>query len=551
MAGVGFYILVRRNFVFFAFICVSSFCLAQQAPAHRAASPSTAENLFGPSTTFATYAKIPLVEGHGSYFEKSIAMQDPISKKEIEHDKATLEILRNVSSSSVLECGNLAMAWASVPEKLNRGEPVCSNSDFLVKVWPTSDNQAKAYSCYCVSKVTYRANGLAADKVKGFARPAERQNLSLIPLTRDVKAYRPDGSLVEPRRLDGVYAQDLGPGPVNLNTGSRMRYMRFFTKNSRGEFVPISKSEDPIYQVLDSGIVASDIPTTPLARRGVLRRADGSGVTVDRVSTDMWMRPRYIDPASGEVVIGSLVHTSRNGQQTALNSNLYSVPAQMMQENFGLMSRMRGAENWSSFASGRVGTAVSSNQVIRTPPQSQRPRPARSNLINTALPIVSDMNTARRVTGYYTHTYGDNYIWARPHIVWNIQEAGRRLREKGIVMGIGNLNRKPLPGGSQTYINTPPSKSHNRGLAVDMRFIASDGMAKQGVVGGPNYDRAKTFEMIKTLIDVDPNIDTIFVEDEVLMSQVRAYLRKKGVRGARVSSTVKPHHHHLHISWKS
>lgn len=526
------------------------------------------ESVLSSGTLFASYAKIPLVEGHGSYFEKSILLQDPVTKKEFDHADSVLEILSNDYDQSKYQCANIAIGF-KVETAEDKGAPskaVCSESDFLVKVWPSAKNEAKSYSCHCVSKITYKERGEAAEKLRTFPKVRKGQQLSLVNMEQDFTVYRPDGSWVEPRRLEGVYGQDLGPGPVDMNTGTRMRNMRFFLKNSRGEFVPLSKSQDLIYQVVDSGLVSSDVPATELAKRGLLKRADGSKVGVDRVSSDMWFRPKLVDVATGADLLGPMLHSNKNNEQERFNEITYAMGIDANEESFGLMSRMRSPERQikNDVAKVAVEPEPTQTQVITTgvaPVMAASlavARPTPSAEINSSLPIVSTMNRARQL-GYYTHTYDDNFVWGRPHVVWNVQEAARRLAAKGMVMGIGDMNRKPSPRKNRkdtpSYAWTPGHASHNYGLAIDMRLMFSDGVARQGTYKSQGYDARKTFEMIKTLIEVDPtNVAEIRFNDETVLRWVRDYLKQRGIKGVTVKADSvfrKPmHHHHVHFAYR-
>jgi hypothetical protein len=531
-------------------------------------SGASGERILSSSTLYSSYDKnIPLVEGHGSFFDKAINLQDPLTKKEFEHDNAVLEIIDGMSSSAVLQCTNLAAEWGLDASKLQHSEAVCGTSDYLVRVWPTSKNQAKADACYCVSRETYRAKGKSPSDVKGYARPPKGQQLSLVPLTGKVNAWRPDGSFVSRDRLEGVYAQDLGPGPVDMGLGARMRNMRFFVKDKSGKFVPVNGNQDAIYQVLDSGLLSSDIPAAQLAGRGKLHRGDGTGVPLDRVSHDMWMRPRYIMDPSGTTLSGSVLQTNAAGEQVVLNSDRYTMPAEINGEDFGLMSRMRSPDRWRELESASLGKEISGTQTLMNSSfwdvEGAKPRPARSNSINTGLPRVGQYARAVNQTGYYTHTDTDNYVFARPQVIWNIQETARRLRGRGITMGIGDIGRGPdlstkangerrRPHDSDTYAYTPGHSGtslHHRGQAVDMRMITKSGMAQGSMSpSSSNYDREKTWTMIKTMIEVDPQVVQFFFTDEVILERVRNLLARYGNTSASIAPAG--HHDHIHIAWE-
>lgn len=174
--------------------------------------------------------------------------------------------------------------------------------------------------------------------------------------------------------------------------------------------------------------------------------------------------------------------------------------------------------------------------------------PAQSRSVQTLLRSPSSTEEARE-WGYYT--YGqESKRWGTERSVWRLRMAGKILSEDDdIIMGVGNLS---VRGGGYTS----PHQSHRRGTDVDLRFIGPDGRASAGCYyNGPDanncYDRAKTFQMIKTLIDVDPgNVNLIYINDEELKNQVNQYYQSITGRSG-IARPCPGHDNHIHLSWNN
>ena len=82
-----------------------------------------------------------------------------------------------------------------------------------------------------------------------------------------------------------------------------------------------------------------------------------------------------------------------------------------------------------------------------------------------------------------------------------------------------------------------------------MRFIAHNGMATQGTTSSAHYSKEKTLEMLKTMVDVDPNIESIYIADNWVLTKIRAYMAQRGITGVKTGPDG--HHDHIHISWKN
>jgi hypothetical protein len=199
----------------------------------------------------------------------------------------------------------------------------------------------------------------------------------------------------------------------------------------------------------------------------------------------------------------------------------------------------------------------------------------RSSLINAELPAVNKSD--QQDAGYHTY-YTSAHHWGRPHIIGNILKASRVLSEKGIYMGVGDINRKPFTPGRPRYyklgrrwLPTPPDNptmafteghnSHKDGRAADLRLIGPDGQATQCTYSERCYSEKNTLEMLKALIDTDPfNISVIYINSDSLQDKVAKYIvevykrngRSVSYWGARTLVKSWPHHdNHIHFHWNS
>jgi|GEM_PF-2357793 len=167
------------------------------------------------------------------------------------------------------------------------------------------------------------------------------------------------------------------------------------------------------------------------------------------------------------------------------------------------------------------------------------------NLITgPALDLSAD--SEMRKAGYYlydpnggslvTYHYGTDRMQAR------IQRAGKVLASKDIVMSVGDL-------GTATGGNGGRHKGHKGGKEVDLRLVNKDGIAARGTVSDDGYDRDKTFEMIKAMIDADPkNVTKIFINDSALRARLREYMKTTHKRSITISECP-GHGNHVHMSY--
>ena len=167
--------------------------------------------------------------------------------------------------------------------------------------------------------------------------------------------------------------------------------------------------------------------------------------------------------------------------------------------------------------------------------------------VNAQLPAAGRGTSDSAKFGYYRYKDTDKIVYGTQRTVWRIKAAGKLLAEKGIEMGIGDMSKR---GGG----DVPNHSSHERGRDVDLRLLNSSGKATPcQVTNSSCYSVNKTFEMIKTFIDVDPTkINRIYVNDKALRDKVNEYYRSlPGNAGKGVLAKAETgHHNHVHINWK-
>ena len=111
-------------------------------------------------------------------------------------------------------------------------------------------------------------------------------------------------------------------------------------------------------------------------------------------------------------------------------------------------------------------------------------------------------------------------------------------------MAVGDISKK---GG----VGTGGHKSHKKGVDVDLRLVAPDGMgASCAHYSQACNDSKKTAEMIKAMIAVDPNnVRKVFVNDPEVQREVNEYSRSLGL--GNVVSSCAGHNNHVHVSYKN
>ncbi|GAB4018519.1 MAG: hypothetical protein Fur0010_19790 [Bdellovibrio sp.] len=147
--------------------------------------------------------------------------------------------------------------------------------------------------------------------------------------------------------------------------------------------------------------------------------------------------------------------------------------------------------------------------------------------------------------GYYLYGESDGKIYGTRRTIWNLRAAGRVLARSGISMAIGDISSN---GG-----RTSGHAEHQGGNDVDIRLVGRDGKSRACTINDSScYDRGKTFEMIKALIDVDPSrVDKILINDRALQTMVNRYAREQYPQIIRrdIARSCSGHDNHLHFSW--
>ena len=187
---------------------------------------------------------------------------------------------------------------------------------------------------------------------------------------------------------------------------------------------------------------------------------------------------------------------------------------------------------------------VSSEEAYEVPTEASEAMPAGGGAITKQLKPIGEGSDEYKQTGYYTYTRAETKFGTE-RTIWRLETAGKILAEKNITMGIGNISVK---GGG----TLKPHVSHKNGVDADLRFISPSGMATRCNISGDRscFDRDKTYEMVKALIDVDPtNVRLIFINDNQLRADINAYYKKATGRDINISRPCPGHDDHIHISW--
>ena len=141
--------------------------------------------------------------------------------------------------------------------------------------------------------------------------------------------------------------------------------------------------------------------------------------------------------------------------------------------------------------------------------------------------------------GFYRYGAGDGNYYGTERVIWQLQEAGQAMKEKGISIGIGDISKK---GGG----NLPPHKTHKDGKSVDLRLVGPNGRSTTCTVNNKGcYSREKTMEAIATIIDMDPNnVKLVYLNDPELRKTMRS--RYPGV----LFKSCPGHDNHMHINFR-
>ncbi|MEZ4815387.1 MAG: hypothetical protein R3A80_09325 [Bdellovibrionota bacterium] len=200
-----------------------------------------------------------------------------------------------------------------------------------------------------------------------------------------------------------------------------------------------------------------------------------------------------------------------------------------------------------------TGSSTATSSAPRTIQEIDAKYNRRSKRISEKLPFSSWDD--RKKNGYHTYYGSNGYLWGRPYVIGNILKAANVLKDKGIYMGVGDINREPYFAWPY-HRETPGHGSHDEGRAVDLRLIGPDGEATACTVEDPScFSKEKTFEMVKALIDTDPQqISVIYINSPSLRKMIEDYLvSAHGYSRSRADNAVQYypcHHNHVHFHWK-
>lgn len=165
--------------------------------------------------------------------------------------------------------------------------------------------------------------------------------------------------------------------------------------------------------------------------------------------------------------------------------------------------------------------------------ENQTSAPTPSSSISAELP-----NGDPETDGFYRYNDGDRNVFGTNSVIWQLTEAGKKLAESGMSMGIGDISKK---GGGKL----PPHQTHRDGKSVDMRFVGHDGQAKACVYTNRCYSRENTKVMLETLINVNPsNVRLVYLNDPILREEMKIKfpdIEFKNCAG---------HDNHLHVNFK-
>ena len=177
------------------------------------------------------------------------------------------------------------------------------------------------------------------------------------------------------------------------------------------------------------------------------------------------------------------------------------------------------------------------------------PRPDFSRAVETPIDQISFGSEEMKEKGFYqyypsTNARKQDRRFGTARTVWRVKAAAQVLKEKGIVMAVGDISKR---GG----VGTGGHKSHKKGVDVDLRLVAPDGMgARCSHYSNSCSDSKKTAEMIKAMIAVDPqNVRTVLINDPAVQRDVNEYSRSLGL--GNLAQSCGGHDNHVHVSYKN
>lgn len=181
------------------------------------------------------------------------------------------------------------------------------------------------------------------------------------------------------------------------------------------------------------------------------------------------------------------------------------------------------------------------------------PLPDSGGRVDTPLPDVEFKDAFKY--GYYRYNDGDKQYYGKKRTISRIQNAAKILAAKGMAMGIGDISKKHSGerDSNGRKIRTSGHNSHQHGNDVDFRLMSPLGVPVNKACTIENkscYDRGKTLEMIKTIIDVDPTkLKVIFINDPELRKGINEYYKAKTKSNKDLAKYYRGHHNHVHVAW--
>lgn len=176
-------------------------------------------------------------------------------------------------------------------------------------------------------------------------------------------------------------------------------------------------------------------------------------------------------------------------------------------------------------------------------------RPGFSRAVNTPIDRIRFGSDEMKEKGYYQYYPSGNARrqdrrFGTERTVWRVEAAAQILKEKGIYMAVGDISKQGGRG-------TGGHKSHQKGVDVDLRLVAPDGMGTACAHYSQSCSSSeKTAEMIKAMIAVDPtNVRKVFINDPAVIAEVNEYSRSLGI--GDVAGTCPGHNNHVHVSYKN
>lgn len=213
----------------------------------------------------------------------------------------------------------------------------CSDTELLVRVWPTKLNSISSKTCVCVPAVKL-ADDFAGEylpppaAVPGFPTPVLGDQINVYPVDPGTVALTPEGETLGAENLKGVAIEDLGPAGRD-EYGRPFRYARFYKTSQDGQgLVSLGEDQDRIYLVLDDAPTqTAHLAIDHVAMKNFMRvegnmrtkveldqagRLQGEPFVLDHT---VFFEPLRDNPNQG------LLFQMQNGEYQPLSKHLYSL----------------------------------------------------------------------------------------------------------------------------------------------------------------------------------------------------------------------------------